>query len=76
MKIQKHDPIKLTHEDLRWVKIISRSIDGLAAIAEANAEGCDTEWMAMQYSLEAVKNIMDSVMADFKDRMGMKGDEK
>ena len=62
-------PDILTDEDLRWAEIVRRSVDGLAAIAEGNAEGCDTEWMAMQYGLLSVCAIVDSIIKDYKQRI-------
>ena len=59
----------VAEEDLRWLEIIRRSIDGLAAIAEANAYGCETEWLAMQYGLEAARDIIDGTIEEFKNRL-------
>lgn len=63
-------PDVLSDEDVRWVEIVRRSIDGLAAIAEGNAEGCEEEWMAMQYGLQSARTIVDSIIKDYKDRIG------
>ena len=61
----------LNEEDLRWVKVVRKGVDGLAAISEAHAEGCETEWMAMHYSLESVSEILDGIIADYRERLGL-----
>ena len=68
-KLTKRDPLMLTEEDVRWVEIVRRSLDGLAAIAEANAEGLETEWCAMHYSLLSVREIVDDIIEDMRNRM-------
>ena len=68
-KNKKMDAVAI--EDLHWLEIVRRAVDGTAAIAEANAEGCSTEWMAMQYSLESTKDIIDSIIKDYRERLGL-----
>ena len=60
----------LNSEDVRWAELLRRSIDGLAAIAEAQAEGCETEWVAMHNGLETVLDIFDGIIKDYKERIG------
>ena len=74
-KIKLPPPIHLTGEDVRWTEIVRRSVDGLAAIAESNAEGCDVSWMAMEYGLESVRELLDQILKDYNERIeeGLKG---
>ena len=65
----------LCSEDVRWMEIVRRTVDGLAAMAEAKAEGCDTDWIAMQASLETLRDyIVDGIIIDYKERMKEAGD--
>ena len=65
----------LSSEDVRWLNMVRRTVDGLAAMAEAMAEGCDTEWIAMQSSLETLRDTVDSILKDYKDRIKEAVDE-
>lgn len=49
--------------------MVRRTVDGLAAMAEVQAEGCENEWIAMQSSLETLRDTVDCVLADYKERM-------
>jgi hypothetical protein len=69
------DPKLLTDEDIRWAKIAKRSVDGLAAIAEAHAEACDKEWMGMQYLLEDLRETIDTIVQDFASRLDLRRTE-
>ena len=60
---------ELTREDLHWIEIVRRSIDGLAAIAEVEADGCENKWIAMQSSLEEIREIVVSIIDDYKERL-------
>lgn len=68
-KIKLPPPIHLTDEDVRWTEMVRRSVDGLAAIAEANSEGCDTEWLAMLYGLGSVCDTLDNILKNYKERI-------
>jgi hypothetical protein len=68
-------PDVLNSEDVRWVEIVRRSVDGLAAMAEAMAEGCESEWMGMLYSLLTLRDTVDSVLKDYKERIKEADDE-
>lgn len=68
--MKRRSPDCLTAEDLRWAEIVRRSIDGLAAIAEAYAESCETDWCAMHYGLESVRAIIDDTIKSYKERIG------
>lgn len=61
-------PDQLTDEDVRWAKIVLRSVDGLAAFAEARAEG-DDAWMGMQLMLEELAKTVKSIVEDFEERL-------
>ena len=65
-------PEELTGEDVRWAQIVLRSIDGLAAIAEAHAEACETEWLGMQCLLEDLRETQKGIVEDFENRIGGK----
>lgn len=67
-------PIHLTDEDVRWAEVVRRSVDGLAAIAESNAEGCDVSWLAMEYGLESVRDLLDQILKDFTERIKKEGE--
>lgn len=49
-------------EKMRWLNNLRRQIDGLAAQAEAQSEGCESEWMCMQYGLENALALLDSII--------------
>jgi predicted metal-dependent hydrolase len=59
----------LDNEDLRWLQMIRQIVDGLQAQAEIQAESCDREWMAMQYSLESLSETIESCIVDYKERL-------
>lgn len=63
------DPALVSEEDIRWVEIVRRSVDGLAAFAEAQGESCDSAWMGMQYMLEELRTTLDTIVEDFKQRI-------
>jgi hypothetical protein len=73
-KYKRPPPDVLNSEDVRWLEIVRRTVDGLAAMAEAMAEGCDTEWIAMQSSLETLRDTVDSILKDYKERIKETGD--
>lgn len=73
-RIKMPPPNQLTAEDVHWVETVRRSVDGLAAIADANADGCATEWFAMVYGLESVRNILEGILKDYEERI--EGGEK
>ena len=60
----------LSYEDVRWMDIVRRTVDGLAATAESMSESCDVEWMAMQYSLETLRDTVDEMLKGFRERTG------
>lgn len=66
MATEKH---LLNNEDLRWLQMIRQIVDGLQAQAEIQAESCDREWMAMQYSLEGLSETIESCIVDYKERL-------
>ena len=74
-KYKSPPPIHLTDEDIRWTEIVRRSVDGLAAIAESNSEGCDVSWLAMEYGLESVRDLLDQILKDFTERIKKEGEE-
>ena len=49
--------------------MVRRSIDGIAAIAESQSDGCEAEWLGVMYSLETVRNSIDEIIKDFKNRI-------
>lgn len=61
-------PDQISDEDVRWAKIVLRSVDGLASFAEARAEG-DDAWMGMQLMLEELAKTVKSIVEDFEERM-------
>lgn len=61
-------------EDRRWLVLIQRQVDGLAAFAEARAEGCESVWMGMQGLLEELKDTLKTMIENVD--MRMKGEEK
>ena len=76
---------KLTTEDYRWAVMVRQAIVGLAAQADMQCEGCDIPWLAMHYSLESIREVMDAIVDDYKQRLGVqtsivdtdgKGDEE
>lgn len=69
MKHPKDNPRLIAYEDIRWAEIHLRTVAGLAALAEAYAESCSTEWMAMHYSLESLRELMEQLVKDLKERM-------
>ena len=73
MKTKTPDPATLTSEDLRWVEIVRRTVDGLAAFAETHAESCDTGWMAMHLSLEDLTDTIQIIADEYKGRLGQEG---
>lgn len=62
-------PDVLNSEDVRWVEVVRRTVDGLAAMAEVQAEGCETEWMGMFYSLLTLRDTVDGILSDYKERI-------
>ncbi len=68
-KIKLPPPNQLTAEDIHWAETVRRAVDGLAAIADANADGCATEWLAMVYGLESVRHILDDTLKDYEERI-------
>ena len=67
--MKKDDESKINSEDIRWMELVLRTIDGLAAQAEMQDEACDPEWMAMQYGLESARDILKEQINDFKQRI-------
>ena len=64
-------PPKEIHEsDIEWLERVHTALAGIGAIAEANAEGCDVEWLAMDYSCKATLDILSDIINDFKNRIG------
>lgn len=61
-------------EDRHWLELIRRQVDGLAAFAEARAEGCESVWMGMQGLLEELKDTVKMMVEDLDKRL--KGEEK
>jgi hypothetical protein len=57
------------------MEIMRRTVDGLAAMAETMAEGCEAEWMGMFYSLETLRDTVDSILKDYKERIKETDDE-
>jgi hypothetical protein len=68
-KYKRPPPDVLNSEDVRWLEIVRRTVDGLAAMAEAMAEGCEREWMAMLYSLESLRETVGEILKDYKTRI-------
>lgn len=62
----------LNNEDLRWLELIQDIANGLRAQAEIQAEACEVEWMAMQYSLESLGDVIKSCVDDYKERLEVK----
>lgn len=69
------DKQMLNNEDLRWLQMIRQIVDGLQAQAEIQAESCDREWMAMQYSLEGLSETIESCIVDYKERLEASNDK-
>lgn len=59
----------ISADDVRWMEIILRQVDGLAALAEAQAESCNREWMSMQYSLETIAEMLKENINNMKERI-------
>lgn len=74
-KFKRKPPDVLCSEDVRWVEIVRRTVDGLAAMAEAQAEGCESEWMGMFYSLDTLRDTVDGILKDYKERIKEADDE-
>lgn len=61
----------LTSEDVRWLRLIQDTLTGLRAQAEIKAEACDTDWLAMLYTLEGLNETVESCIDDYVERLGM-----
>ena len=57
----------LRDNDTEWLDRYRRTVVGLAAFAEIQAETCDEKWMGMHYMLEELADAMDE---DIKGRKG------
>ena len=66
---------KLNLEDLRWAEMVHKAVSGLESLAEMQCEGCDTSWLAMFYSLQSIRETMDAIVDDFKDRLNCKKED-
>ena len=62
-------PNQLNETDVEWAERVHKIVEGLAATAGCQAEACETEWLAMEYSLESLADICKSIVDDFKSRM-------
>ena len=69
MKNKKTNYKDSLREDLRWAEMVRKAIMGLSAQAEMNSEGCDTNWLAMYYGLENLREIMDAIVDDLTERI-------
>lgn len=65
----KHNPRLITEKDIRWEENLLRIVSGLAALAEAYAEGSNTELKALHYSLESLRELMKDSVEDLRERM-------
>lgn len=63
--------IHLLEEDVEWIERVRRTIDGLAAHAEAYSTGCKQEWLAVEYMCRSLKDTVDGIITDYKERLGV-----
>lgn len=54
-----YSPVERLEELIRDVRAVRTVIDGVRQIAEQNSAGCDTDWLAVLYSLETQVEMLD-----------------